>query len=300
MAGKVSYSAGRFALSIDGDTPGLLSKASGGVIKGEVAQHKSGLDNIVKKNLATISYEDLKFSLAVGQGKGIWEWIKASFDKGFVQKNIELIAADFDYKSMSVREFMNAYVTEVTMPALSGDSKDALYVDVTTTADTIRYKAGDGKVVQGEANVNTKKALCSNWKLDIDGLPCERVAKIDSWTWKQKIIKDEVGAFRDYTKHPAALEIPNLKLTISMADLDKWTDWHRSFVIDGKCADGDEKSGALTILGPDLKEELMTVNFAHVGIISLEPEAVEANKESIARFTVELYCEEIFIDTYAV
>ncbi len=300
MADKVSYSAGRFALSIDGDSPGFLSKASGGVIKGEVAQHKSGTDVFVRKNLATISYEDLKFSVAIGQGKGIWEWIKASFDKGFVQKNMELIAADFNYKSQSVREFMNAYIIDVTMPAMDGSSKDALYVDITTSCDTIRYKKGDGADIKGNANLNTKKALCSNFKLDIDGLPCQRVAKIDSWSWKQKVVKDEVGAFRDYSKHPAALEIPNLKLTISMADLDPWAQWHQSFVIDGKCADADEKSGVLTILGPDLKEELLTVNFSHLGIISLEPEGLEANKESVARFTVELYCEEMFIDTFAV
>ncbi len=55
---------------------------------------------------------------------------------------------------------------------------------------------------------------------------------------------------------------------------------------------------ALTILGPDLEEELMTINFSHVGLLSLEQNKVEANKEEVARFTVELYCEEVAIASY--
>ena len=84
-----------------------------------------------------------------------------------------------------------------------------------------------------------------------------------------------------------------------MADIEPWAEWHKSFVIDGKCTDSDELTGSLTFLGPDLEEELASISLKHVGIISLEQGAVEANKEEIARATVELYVEEVAFDSYA-
>jgi hypothetical protein len=39
-----------------------------------------------------------------------------------------------------------------------------------------------------DENVGSKKWLCSNFKLEVDGLPCNRVAKIDSFNWEQKVV----------------------------------------------------------------------------------------------------------------
>ena len=107
------------------------------------------------------------------------------------------------------------------------------------------------------------------------------------------MIKDEVGQFREATRHPAKVEVPNLKVTISQADIEPWQEWHKSFVIDGKCADEDELSGSITFLAPDLVTELATIELVHVGVMSLEAGGGEANKEEVARFTVELYVEEM-------
>jgi hypothetical protein len=293
-----SFAAGRFAFGIDGQFAGFIKKVSGGTIKGEMVTHNLGTSNIQKKHLATISHEPLDMEISMGMGKNLWDWIKSSFDLGFVQKNCELQACNFNSEVQAVRVFSDAYISEVTIPALDGSNKDAGYFTIKLDPRIIRYEKGDGSKIKGDENLGSKKWLCSNFKLDIDGLPCNRVAKIDSIKWTQKIVKDEVGAFREPFKEPAALECSNLKLTISMADLDPWADWHKSFVIDGKCTDSDEKTGSLTLLGPDLQEELMTINFEHLGIMSLEQEGVEANKEDVARFTVELYCERIIIDSY--
>lgn len=299
MGDKLSFASGRFAFSVDGQFAGFVKKVNGGNIKGNVVTHNLGTSNIQKKHLATIEYDQLTFEVAVGQAQPVWEWIKASFDKNFQQKDCELIAADFNFKAQAVRTFVQAYIAEVGFPALDGSSKDAVYITMKIDPQTIAIAGGDQSLIQGTENANTKKALCSNFRLDIDGLPCTRVAKIDAMTWKQKVAKDEVGLFRNATKHAAALEVPNIKLTISMADWDPWMNWFKSFVIDGKCADGDEKKGSLTLLGPDMSEELLAISFDHIGIISMEQEAVEANKDSIARFVVELYCEEMYIDSFA-
>ena len=294
-----SYSAGRFGFRVSDRFAGFIKKCSGGVTKGELVTHKLGTSNYERKHLATISHEPLTIEISMGMGHDLWDWIKRSWDKGFVQQDCELLACDFDHNVRAVRVFLQSYITKVTVPALDGGNKEPGYFTVEIDPTTIRYERGTGDPLSGSVeNVNAKKWLCSNFRLDIEGLPCSRVAKIDSFTWEQKVIKDEVGMFREYNKEPAALTVPNLKLTISMADYWPWYEWFESFVIRGQCTDSDEKIGSLTFLGPDLQEELASIGFDHLGILSMEQESVEANSENIARFTVELYCESMFFEVY--
>jgi phage tail-like protein len=294
-----SYAAGRFAFGIEGKFAGFIKKCSGGVTKGEVVTHKLGTSNFERKHLATISHEELTLEISMGMGQDMWSWIRSSWDQGFIQKNCELLACNFNHEVQAVRTFQDAYIKKVTVPACDGSSKEAGYFTIVLDPYMIRYEKGDGSKISGEENVDSKKWLCSNFRLQIDGLPCDRVAKIDSFTWEQKVVKDEVGLFREPMKEPAALTVPNIKLTISMADYWDWYNWFDDFVIRGNCADDAEKGGSLTFLAPNLSDELATINFSHMGIISMEQEAVEANSENVARFTVELYCEEMFIDVYS-
>jgi hypothetical protein len=300
MAESRSFTGGRFMLDIDGQVAGFIKKTSGGNIKGEVTVHNLGPDIYQKKHLSTITYDPFTVEVGTGMSKGFYEWIQASFDKGHVTKSGMLVAADFDYNAKSVREFRDAFISEVTIPALDGSSKEPAYMTVKFDPEVIYYSPGDGNKLQGNLDASAqKKWLCSNFRFNLGDLPCSRVAKIDSFTWKQGVIKDEVGMFRSPTKHAAKVEVPNLKITISMADIEPWAQWHKSFVIDGKCTDSDELTGAIEFMGPDLEEVLGTISLDHVGIISLEAAAAEANKEEVARFTIELYVEQMRFDMSA-
>jgi len=293
MAQSRSYTAGRFAVDIDGQLAGYVKSIAGGNIKGEVAVHQLGPDNVQKKHLATIVHEPFTIEVGMGMARTFYEWIQASFDKGHVTKSGEMIAADFDYGAQSARVFYDAFISEVTIPALDGSSKEPAYMTMKVDPERIRFEKRAGEKLNGTIGTATKKWLCSNFRVELAGLPCDRVAKIDSFTWKQAIIKDQVGAFREATKHPAKVEVPNLKLTVSMADIEPWRAWHESFVINGQCTDADEITGSITFLGPDHKEQLATIELDHVGIISLTQAKQEANKEEVARFEVELYVESM-------
>ena len=54
-----------------------------------------------------------------------------------------------------------------------------------------------------------------------------------------------------------------------------------------------ERGGSLTYLTPDLKTELFTITFEHLGIFKLTPEKVEAGSENIRRVKAEMYCEDM-------
>ncbi len=287
-----SFAGGRFGIMLDGSGfLGFVKTMSGGLIRGELARHQLGPDNVSKKYIAKIAYEDITIEVGMGMAKGFYEWIRAAFDSAHISKNGELHACDFDGNSMSIREFRDAHISEVTIPALDGSSKDPAYMTVKLSPEEIEYRPGTGGQIAGRTARSRKKWRCSNFRFELGDLPCERVSRIDSFTWKMGVIKDEVGAFRVPTKHPAKVEIPNLKVTVSMADVKPWEDWHRSFVIEGNCGEDAELDGAITFLGPDPREALCRIDLLNVGIISLDTWDQEAGKEEVSRFTVELYVE---------
>ncbi len=78
-----------------------------------------------------------------------------------------------------------------------------------------------------------------------------------------------------------------------MTDAQPWFDWFDSFVVNGNSGDDAELSGKLTWLGPDLKEELASLDFLGMGIYKLDAGGGEANKENIAQFKVELFVEQM-------
>ena len=273
---------------------GLLHSFSGGNIRGDVAITQLERDNIQKKHLSGISYEPFTIEVGMGMSAGFYEWIRSSFDTGYATRTGEIHACDFDYNCTSVRQFVDAYISEVTIPKLDGSSKDPAYMTVKLDPERIIYTGRSGTQIMGEVAPAAKKWLNSNFRLELGDLPSARVAKIDSFTWKLSATEgDPVGDFRDPILRSAQAEVPNLRLTISMVDVRAWQDWHRSFVIEGRSSDADERTGQIVFLGPDMQEELASIDLLNVGIISLETLGQEANKDEVATFTVELYVEQM-------
>src|SRR5256885_15330958 len=120
-----SHTAGRFMLDIDGYNVGFLKKFSGLAMEADIVQNDLGPDNVQKKHVANIKWTDGKATIGIGMGKGMYDWNKAAFDKGYVTKNGTFTSADFNYKAQSSLTFQNGLITEVTVPKLDGSSKDA-------------------------------------------------------------------------------------------------------------------------------------------------------------------------------
>ena len=291
-----SRSFSRAQLELDGSTCGFLYSLDGGTIKGEVATSQR-VDMHPAKHLASITHEP--FTIEVGlspEGEPLFDWVSATLDKGHVRKDGAFLRADFDFNVQTRVEFFDAVLTEVGLPAMDGSSKDPCKLTLKGQPVLYRYRPVDGSKLTAGSDVSAKQWLASNFRLELGDLPCEKVSKVDALTWKQGTTKDEVGVFREPTILPTKVEVSNITLTISTADLEPWMEWHKSFVIDGKCTDADELSGSLTYLAPDLTDEFGRVAFFNVGIISLRQEPAEMNKDTISRFTVELYCEKMAIE----
>jgi len=285
--------AGRFAMDIDGYDVGFLKKFSGLAMEADIMTNDLGPANVQKKHVANIRWTPGKATVGIGMGKGMYDWIQAAFDKGYLTKNGSFTAADFNHKAMSRLDFANALITGITVPKLDGSSKDAAYFDVEFEAETVRWSKGDGSDVRGKIGPIQKAWLCSNFRIEIGSLPCNRIATVDSFTWSCKVSSDQIGIVREPTKHPAMVTVPDLKLSISSADHDAWAQAAKKWFVDGHHLETDEMTGSITFLGPDMVQELGRIELQNVGFKKFSDEDMEANSEKIKRFHVVLYVEHM-------
>ena len=293
LGDKRGYVAGKYAIELDGINAGWVNSVEGGHATSDVVTEKLGPDaHIAKKHLANLKYEDLSIAVGAGMSKAFYSWIAASWQANYQRKDGAVETADFQNNLINKLEFFNALITETGMPALDGSSKDAALIDVTFTPELTRLD----RKVSGQLAISAlkqKQWLVSNFKLTIDGLDCTKVNKIEALVVKQKLNENPTGETRDYQKEPAALEFPNLVVTLSASSAATWYDWFEDFVIRGNCADAQEKNGKLEYLSANLQDVLFTVEFKHVGIFKLEPDNGAQASDNLARLRAEMYVERM-------
>jgi len=283
-----SYTAGKYALEIDGQFAGWLESAEGGHATSDVVGEKAERESIQRKHIAGVKYEDITVTCGAGMSRNFYEWIRASLDKQYSRKSGALIACDYDFREMSRTEWSNALITEVGFPACDAASKDAAKMTIKFSPETTRMStrtgASAGGVYSGGLNAQVqKKWLPANFRLQIAGLEaaCTRVNKIEAIVVKQVA---SAGAPR--------WQVSNLVVTLPERDADLFSKWHEESVKGGAGA-GKETGGTLVYLTPDLKEHIFTLTFRGLGISKLIPEKVEAGSENIRRVKAEMYCQDI-------
>jgi hypothetical protein len=173
----------------------------------------------------------------------------------------------------TVRSFANALFTEVQFPVLDANSKSTGRVTVRFEAEAATESLAPDRIeIRAPEEWQT-----GNFRVEIGSLPCTTVSKVEAVT------------VRRTGRKSSQWEVSNLVLTMSMRDIDPWTDWARDFMIVGNAGPEFEFSGSIEYLDASLMSGILKVDFAEIGIINLQPLTMEANQETIARFTVELY-----------
>ena len=290
MAGTRTFVAGNFALQLDGVQCGFLKSVDGGDISAEVVDEAVGPAGFVKKHIGQPKYEDFVLKAGFELTKPFYDWIAAAWNLKIARKSGAIISTDANFKAVSERQFVDALIAETTIPALDASSKEPAYLTVHLSPELTRSAKATGTI---KATAAKKKTfIASNFRVEIGGLDCKKVSKVDSFTVKQNVTRDEIGDRREPRKEPGTLEFPNLKVTFAAASAKTWEDWFEDFVVKGNSGEKNEKSGALVFLGPDLKAELGRVTLHNVGIFALRHPA-PAGKETIQKVVAELYCERM-------
>jgi len=287
-----NFTAENFLLNLDGVKCGFLKSVDGGGIAADVVQEQAGNTYFARKHIARVKYEELSLQIDLSLDKPVYDWIAASWNGSYARKDVEIFAADYALQIKSQREFFNALISETTIPAMDASSKDSCTMTLKLAPEYSRSKKASGKLTGNMSKGAQKRWLPSNFKLQIDGLNCSGVTKVDPFSVKQTIVAAAVGEMRDYQKLPGRIEFPNLSITLAESHAQSWIDWHEDFVVKGNCGDSQEKSGSLTFLAPNQKE-LAHINFFNLGIFRLAPEKHQAQANQLSRIVAELYCERM-------
>jgi len=271
---------------------GFLKKVEGGDIKADVIAHKVGLDNMIMMHIGQPNYGDIKVQVGFSMSPGFYEWIQMSWDRKYIRKSGQIVALDSNSKARSVRDFYDALITEVGIPALDASAKDPCYMTVGWAPERIRYKEGDQSEVKAEFTPHQKAWLPSNFHFSLGDLDTSHVSKIDAFTVKQSKAKHEVGEKRDAQIEPGALEFPDIKIMITEESSKGWWDWANDFIINGNCGEANQKAGAIEFRSPDQKA-IGRIELQGVGIKSIAPEASEGGGDAIKKVAIELYVEQM-------
>ena len=269
---------GQFVLTLDGVNVGSLKSAAGGQASADVINEPPGPSSFVKKHIGRPKYEDLIMQAGLCLSKLIYDCVADSWKGNYQRKNGSVLFCDSNFMVKSEREFFNSLITETTIPAMDGSSKDPCYMTLKFRPEYTRFKTGSGKAPTPDPGLKQQVWLPSNFRLAIAGLDCTKVNKIDGFTVKHSTSK---------------IDFPNLRISLSESSAKAWIEWHEDFVIKGNSGEANEKNGSLTFLASDLKTELATINFFNLGIFSLSLDDSDDPADQIKRFTAELYCEHM-------
>ena len=87
--------------------------------------------------------------------------------------------------------------------------------------------------------------------------------------------------------------MPDIKLSISMADYQAWADVARKWFVEGQNGDGNEMQGSITFLDPSMKDDIGRIDLINCGFKKFSQSDLEPSNEKIARFNVELCVEKM-------
>jgi phage tail-like protein len=287
------FTSARFSLEVNGANAGFIKSVEGGGITAEVISEKPGADYFVHKHIGRPKYEDVTLTTDLSLDPAFYDWIASSWNGQYARKDGTVYILDNNNKIMRQDEYINALISEVSFSACDAASKDACKMSVKLAPEYTRFKKGSGKLTVPVVKGHQKIWLASNFRLEIDGLDCTRVNKVEAFSVKQTVVQDQVGEQRDFPKEVARVEFPNLVVSLAESHAQTWQDWFDDFVVKGNNGQENEKNGSLTFLAPDLKTTLATINFFNLGIFRLTPDKVEARNEQIRRLQAELYVERM-------
>jgi hypothetical protein len=286
------FPTGYFALRLGASNASeitLLSSSDGGSVYADVnSVFEMGL-HFARKHLGSPKYEAFTIPIGVAISQGLFDWVAGSWGANPEARDGAVLGVDFDFNIQSEVEFSGALVIETEIPALDAASKEAGHLTVRFLPEFIDVKTpSPGKLSLMLAK--QKLWRTGNFQLEINGLDCKKVSRIDAFTVTRKVTAISSGS-GGVDLVSEKVEFPNLKITLSKASAETWYDWHESFVVNGNNDDSFERNGTINFLSNDYKSVLSHIDLHHLGIIRLASNPSDA----IAKLTAELYCEEMVL-----
>lgn len=286
-----SYTAGAFALEIEGQFAGFLTGVEGGGVFGEVVSSPPGADGVVRKQIGGVGYDPIIVTCGVPEGP--WgQWIKGFLEGKVPQHDGAVVFLNYSYQQVRRLELRHATIASVTFPKLDGAGKDAAHLTVTIRPEFTRSTPASGPH-QSPSSRSKKTWQSSNFVVEIPGVDCTRVSSVAPLMVSQPQVEDAVGSTRAPTAELGPLEVGDLVLAVAESGAAGFTTWCEDFIVNGNNGKSQEKTATITCKSPNLKEELFSLALQGVGIHRLDPMKQVQGAEAISRITASMYCEEV-------
>jgi hypothetical protein len=294
---KRTYVAGKYGLELSGRFTGWVNSVEGGHTTAEVVAESTGFRGVETKHIAGVKYEDVVVTCGTGMSANWYDWIKASLAGQTAVKDGAIVNCDFNFNEVSRLAWFNAAITEVGFPACDAGSKDAAKMTIKFAPEMTRFVAKQG----GRFGPNVKLVKEGRWspanfRLQIDGLDCSRVNKIEAISAKTLYSATQSKALLGQASGRAQPRISNLIVILPQASSESFYRWHQSFVVEGRGGPQGEKGGRLAYLTPNLEAALFGLTFQHLGILKLTPFVTGAGIAAIQHVQVEMYCGGLGFD----
>jgi hypothetical protein len=284
---------GTCALTILDKDCGLAHGVAGGSTFASVIEQRVGPGQPARKHLGPIQYEPFEIEFGFAMRKPLFDWIGESWTGKVDRKHGSVFACDENMEIRAERTFVEAMITETTIPALDIESKETAWLAVKIAAEMVENKTASGKYRGADPRNPEKMFRAAGFELEIDGLDCSKVARIESFTVRQTIAREGLGFSQHrVTLEPGELHFPDLSLTLAEVSADSWLKWFDDFVVKGNCEDQHEKKGVLTLLN-DNRQPLAHIRLSQVGIHRLGAIDAASAKDRHKLATAGLYCESM-------
>lgn len=285
-----SYSAGAFALEIEGTVAGFLGSVEGGGAHGHVVDEPPGADGVVRKHLARVGYDDIVVTSALPDGD--WgAWLKGFLEGKAPQHDGAIIFLDYSYVPIRRLEFRRATIASLTFPQLDGSGRQPGQLTVALRPEEAVEVPASGTLKPPAAR--TKAWTTSNFVVEIPGIDCSRVSSVAALTVSQAVTEDAVGTVHVPTRHAGPLRVGDLVLTVAQSHAGDFASWRDDFIIRGNNAAADEKTATVFLKSANLKDDVFSFVLKGVGIHRFDPDKQVHGAASIARVTASMYCEEV-------
>jgi hypothetical protein len=282
-----------FALEIDGaHCCWLLWTSGGGVyadVVAEIGQHRH-----LSKHVGSPKFRSLEFDLGWPLENRLLSFIADAWKGSAPRLSGSVIAAGGDRRPLAARQFSNALLEEITIPALDVEDHLLHAMRLKVAPERLELVRRPRIELPAHDQIAQLRFQVDNFRLELDGLDCETVARIESFTVRQTVHQHAVGELQGIHQLEAGrVEFPNLTITLlESKHADGWYAWAESFIVHGQNDKSHSKNGKITLFDFDGRHPIAHIGLFEVGICTLA-NSVAHDATGLQRITVELFCDHM-------
>lgn len=300
---KKHYAISRFGLDIDGhDLTDYVKNVEGGMLKSESVKEPTGSFNLPSQHLGPKTVEPITMELGLTKTNWLLSMVeKVVNNREHTRLSGHIYHADANSKSRFEQEFSRALITEVALPAFTGDGKDLAMLKVKMQPEIATFKTGGSTDIPMGTGAMQKSWQNNMFRLSLEvngtKLDCTHVTKIDAMTVTIGTKAIQRGHFHLPEYMPTIVKMPKLVVHIPLAHASTFVDWARSsHGTEGSKADGAsgyEATGSLELISPNAQKVLYTISFEGVGPEQISIVKSEGGSATAKTLKVDMYVTKL-------